>query len=74
MDDKPLDWRDLLRNSTNTNKPVTVYSVRYSLPKADIQAFVNDLAAIMDAGIEQALEDSGYAEANQVLKQFRLQK
>lgn len=57
---KNLDWGNLLK-----------YHVTYSMPKSEIQNFVNELHKIQDSMLDtvmEAKERQGFPEANLVIK------
>ena len=45
-----------------------VYVTRKSIPKSEIQNFLNELSECQNHYIELAVEKSGYKEANEVIK------
>ena len=47
-----------------------LYSFRYKIEKKDIEDFVNSLHAIQSDYIEQAVEKSGYKDANEAIKRI----
>jgi len=47
-----------------------LYSFRYKIEKKDIEDFVNSLHAIQSEYIEQAVEKSGYKDANEAIKRI----
>jgi hypothetical protein len=47
-----------------------LYSIRYTIPKKDIQAFVESLHAIQFDYLEAAVESSKYKDAQAVIKRI----
>lgn len=73
MDDKNLDWKQLMEEMLKQAMPLPEnYKVTYSVTpikirKDEILEFLQELENIRDASIEVELEESDYKEANAVL-------
>jgi hypothetical protein len=58
----------------NPNEPKHLYTVRYTLPRADIQAFVNELHAMQADMIEECVareERKGFPQVKELLDNLR---